>query len=152
MSRPLPSRFPLLPRRAVLMGSLAALAGIPQAAGEPLASNVVPLSDARLEVRRLAAVLHAAIQDEIEAETAAAHDRGKKPAYRAARKRADALQKEFDALAEEVWDQPVRSWADVVTRAEIAQAYGQDDLSPCMGDQALTALLEAVLAMGGRHV
>jgi hypothetical protein len=148
VSRLSPSRFALLPRRAVLMGALAALAGIPQAAGEPLAS---PLSDARLKVRRLAATLHAAIQDELEVETAAASDRGKRPAYRAARKRADALQAEFDALSEELWNQPVRSWDDVLLRAEIAKVY-DPTFSPCLDERSLEALLDAVLEMGGpRH-
>jgi hypothetical protein len=101
------------------------------------------IPEAGLKVRRLAPLLRAAISDELAAEGT--------PAHAALCKRADALQEQFDALAEEVWDQPVRSWADVVTRAEIVQAYGPT-FSPSLDEQALEQLLEAVLEMGGRNV
>jgi hypothetical protein len=109
----LPPPVPLLPRRAVLAGSVAALAGPTAAMGEPL--TAVELSASGREVRRLASLLWTAIQAEIDAEGT--------PAYEAACERAEALQAQFNALADEVLATPVRSWADVVTRAEIVQAY-----------------------------
>jgi hypothetical protein len=134
---------PTFPRRAVLAGSLAALAGPTAAMGEPLAANTVELSASGREVRRLASLLWTAIQAEIDAEET--------PAYEEACERAEALQAQFDAVAEDVLATQVRSWADVVTRAEIAQAYSPG-FSLGLDGQALKALLEAVLAMGGRHV
>jgi hypothetical protein len=131
----------LLPRRAVLAGLLAALAGPTAAMGEPLAA--AELSASGREVRRLASLLWTAIQAEIDAEET--------PAYEAACERAEALQAQFNTLAEEVLAQPVRSWPDVVTRAEIAQAYSPG-FSLGRDGQALKSLLEAVLVMGGRHV
>jgi hypothetical protein len=94
------------------------------------------------EVRRLAPVLHAAIREANETVCGT-------PAYRAAQRRADAFDAQFWELAERVWAQPVRSWDDVITRAEIARAYLWD-FAPCPGyDEPLDKLLEAVLAMAG---
>jgi hypothetical protein len=143
-----------LPRRAVVLaGPLAALAGnLPSTATEAIANDATATALLE-EVRRRAAELLAAINTECELEG--------KPGYAAACARAEALQAEFNALSDTIWARPVRSWDDVIARAEIASHYAPrewgthrlaDLTSACWHDRSLAHLLEAVLRLGGRHV
>jgi hypothetical protein len=93
------SRSPAFPRRVVLTAPLAALAGSAPAASPALASTAVPVSAASLEVRRIGALLRAAITEEIAAEAAAHSDPAKEPAYEAACARSSALYSELHARA-----------------------------------------------------
>lgn len=79
------------------------------------------------------------------------------PGYPAARAHTARLDGELKALAADVFAQPVASWADVAKQAELCRMYyrdGGDELrsSPCPAERALGGLLDAVLAMGARHV
>jgi hypothetical protein len=146
------SRSPALPRRAVLVAPLAALAGnLPSTATEALADDATATALLE-EVRRRAAELLAAINTESNLE--------KQPGYAEACARSEALQAEFDALSDTIWARPVRSWSDVLARAEIANSWephnprtGRLDglTSDCRGERALAHLLDAVLIMGGRR-
>jgi hypothetical protein len=140
------SHVPTLPRRAVLAGAaLAPLAGLPTA-GEA-ADPVTPVA---LAVRRLASRARAAIDYECSLEG--------QSGYAEACARSAELTGELEALAEAVWAKPVRSWADVIERAEVAEWYAYREpftnriigaTSECPGERSVAFLVEAVLKMAG---
>lgn len=84
------------------------------------------------------------------------------PEHIAAMKATDKLSSEFVRYADELIAKPVRSWDDVVIRAELVRAHGQFESPPAAGDsyyddvlsgsdresRMLRSLLAAVLDMG----
>jgi hypothetical protein len=145
------SSVPRLPRRAVLAGALAPLAGRP--------AETVPSADvtspAALEIRRLASRAREAIDYECSLEIAPFEYA---PGYAEARARSAELTDEIKALAEAIWSKPVRSWADVIERAEVAEWYSDREpftnrlggiTSESPDERAKAFLLEAVLKLAG---
>lgn len=138
-------------RRAILSGA-GCLAAAGALAAVPAGASALALPSAIFEHRKAVADLDVALErsdftEEIE----------------------DALYAKIPAAAERLWSLPVKSWADVVARAELAAWWTQDDLwdgcksleDPgrpieciCLDDRAIAALIEAVfiMAKGGANV
>ena len=145
-------------RRAALLSAtaVATSAAVPAVA----AASGSPVTPER--IRQLADACHAANLAECRViETLRLVDPTGVPAYDAARARTQAAWEAFDALAEAVWNSPIRAWDDVLARAEIARRWqdpdddGHIDFDLANLDDpeiALVELLSAVLTLGGRNV
>jgi hypothetical protein len=142
------SHVPSVPRRAVLAGAaLAPLASLPTAAEASPAAAVTP---AALEIRRLASMARAAIDYECSLEG--------QPGYAEACAQSAELTDKLEALAEAIWSKPVRSWSDVIERAEVVEWYSDREpftnrlvgiTSEAPDERAKAHLLEAVLKLAG---
>jgi hypothetical protein len=152
------SRSPVLPRRAVLTGSLAALAGTAQEAGQALASTAEhpPLSDAVREALALSWRAHWAIEAELAAEGL--------PSYAAACAEAERLEIELEHLRARIAAKSPKTWEDVAVLAVIAVYWDrgefdrieqeaaerdEDSLLLGAGDRALPSLYLAVIEVIG---
>jgi hypothetical protein len=108
----------------------------------------VPSSRLAVDLRQRRQALHSAITEALEVE--------RTPAYEPSCAKARCRLREFDDLAEQVWQQAVQSWDDVVMRAEVALAYHQDVVdgtieglaAACPFERSMAELLAAVTAMG----
>jgi hypothetical protein len=157
MSRPSPSTFSSLPRRAVLTGSLAAVvASIPPALGAP-----APVPEGFPEAVRDAIALcwraDQAVWVEIRSEG--------EPGYEAACESANALHLEIELLRSRTLSKSPKTWDDVAVLAVIALYWERgnikefveeaarepppEDILIGCGDRALPTVLLAVLEVLG---
>jgi len=71
------------------------------------------------------------------------------PAYEEHEAKYQQLEDQYEALAREIWESPVRSWQDIVERAELAYAYANEDPAQSQNadDLATRAGAELVMAI-----
>ncbi len=76
------------------------------------------------------------------------------PTYAQLEAKYQQLEDQYEALAKEIWATPVKSWQDVVERAELAYAYATEDPEDNqkiedLGMRAAAELVMAVLQIVG---